>query len=91
MRKLEQLFRNFLWGDKADKKEVHLVAWPEVTKPKSKGGLGIVPLEARNQALLCKWSWRFRREKDALWLRVLTVKYDLEGIGGWALGENVEK
>lgn len=56
-KKLEQLFRRYLWGDKEEKKKVHLVVWSEVTKPKSKGGLGIVPLQIRNQALLRKWNW----------------------------------
>lgn len=55
---IEELFKNFLWGDKDKKKKVHLVACSEVTEPKSQGGLGVVPPEAR--------SWRFGREKEAL-------------------------
>lgn len=73
-KKLEQLFGNFLWGGNEAKRKVHLVAWPEVVKPKIKGGLGIVPLYLKNQALLCKWAWRFGREKDALWVKILSAK-----------------
>lgn len=32
---------NFLWGEQEGKRKVHLVAWDNVTKPRSKGGLGI--------------------------------------------------
>lgn len=45
VRKLEQLFRKFLWGDKKDSKKVHLVPWSQVIKPKSKGD-GIKPYYA---------------------------------------------
>lgn len=34
---------------------------------------------------------RFGREKDALWSMVSTARYNLQDIGGCALGENVEK
>lgn len=32
--KLEQVYRKFLWGEKEDRKRVHLVGWSEVTKSK---------------------------------------------------------
>lgn len=38
-------------------------------------------MEDRNQALLCKLSWRFGREKDALWRKVLVARYGVEDIG----------
>lgn len=38
------------------------MAWLEVSKPKSKGGLGVVPLQVRKEALVCKWGWRFGRK-----------------------------
>lgn len=64
--KIVQLLRKFLWGNNDMKRNVHLVAWSEVLKPKSKGGLGIVSIQSRNQSLLCKWGWRFGREREAL-------------------------
>ena len=30
-----------------------------------------------NIALLCKWWWRFGRDRQALWFKVLTSKYRL--------------
>lgn len=72
--KIEKIFRRFLWGDQVENRKVHLVAWTEVTKAKSKGGSSIVPIHLRNEALLCKWGWHFGRETNALWVRVLTTK-----------------
>lgn len=62
-----------------------------MTKPKSKGGLGLVPIEVRNEALLCKWGWHFGKEVNALWIRVLMGKYGASNVNGWSLGEEVDK
>ena len=35
-----------------------------------------------NKALLCKWSWRFAVEREALWRQVICAKYGEEE-GGW--------
>jgi hypothetical protein len=40
------------------KKKYHLVKWVKITKPKSKGGLGIKDLRRMNISLLCKWWWK---------------------------------
>lgn len=44
-----------------------------------------MPLGVRNQALLCKWSWRFSREREALWRKVLVARYQLKDACGWWL------
>ena len=36
----------------------------------------------RNLALLCKWSWHFAVEGEALWRQVICAKYGEEE-GGW--------
>ena len=46
------------------------------------GGLAIRSLRCFNEALLGKWLWRFGIEKEALWTRVIGVKYGCEG-GDW--------
>lgn len=89
--KIEKLFRKFLWGDHLEKRKVHLVAWSEVTKAVANGGLSIVPLRLRNEALLCKWGWRFGRESNALWVQVLSAKYGTLNTNRWSLGEEVDK
>ncbi|RVW68033.1 hypothetical protein CK203_064813 [Vitis vinifera] len=35
-----------------------------------------------NSAILCKWNWRYANEREALWRRVINLKYGEEE-GGW--------
>lgn len=74
---IEKLMRDFLWegGDLLGGE--HLVAWDLVCRPKLKGGLGIGKVLARNKALLMKWIWRFPKERNALWYKVIKSKYGL--------------
>ena len=39
-------------------------------------------LALMNSALLCKWNWRYANEREALWRRVINLKYGEEE-GGW--------
>ena len=48
---------------------------------KSKGDIGIKSLSKMNQALLCKWSWRFANDRNSLWRKVICYKYG-ESFGG---------
>jgi len=48
------------------------------------GGLGIKDLELYNYALLGKWVWGIRKEKDKLWAKVLCSKYNV-GVDNWRL------
>ncbi|KAM0052219.1 putative RNA-directed DNA polymerase [Helianthus debilis subsp. tardiflorus] len=68
---LESIIRNFLWGGSEDIKKLHWVAWEKVTLPKRYGGLGLSKLNLVNEALLCKWVWRYRVEEESLWRRVI--------------------
>ncbi|RVX09127.1 putative ribonuclease H protein [Vitis vinifera] len=56
----------------------HLVRWNLVCLEKRKGGLGVRNLSLMNNALLCKWNWRFANERDALWRSVISLKYGVE-------------
>lgn len=78
-RKLEKLQRQFFWGDTIDKKKMHMVKWDEITRKKSIGGLGVKKLMQHNLALLAKWWWRFGKDKEALWVKVIRGKYGLDG------------
>ena len=49
---------------------------------KRKGGIGLKSLSKLNKALLCKWSWRFANDQNALWRKVICCKFG-ESIGGW--------
>ena len=73
---IDRVNRNFLCRLMDDaKKNIHWVGWHKVTKSNEEGGLGIQSAKGRNQAFLAKLNWRFRVEKDALWVKVLNNKY----------------
>ena len=72
--KIEKMQRDFLWGDS----KLHLVGWDKVCAPIANGGLGIRKLITFNKALLGKWLWRFGKEEDQLWRRVVALKYGEE-------------
>ncbi|PON77750.1 hypothetical protein PanWU01x14_025060 [Parasponia andersonii] len=74
---IEKLMRDFLWerGDLLGGE--HLVAWDLVCRSKLQGGLSIGKVFARNNALLMKWLWRFPKERNALWYKVIKSKYGL--------------
>ena len=81
--KIEKLQRDFLWGDS----KTHLVGWDKICAPIANGGLGIRKLTTFNKALLGKWLWRFGKEEDRLWRRVVASKYEEEcGVWTFKLG-----
>ena len=49
---------------------------------KSKGGIGLKSLSKLNKALLCKWNWRFAKDRNALWRKAICCKFG-ESVGGW--------
>ncbi|POO03864.1 hypothetical protein TorRG33x02_001680 [Trema orientale] len=55
----------------------HLVAWEVVCRSKMQGGLGIDKVSASNKALLRKWLWRYPKEVNSLWYKVIKNKYGL--------------
>lgn len=80
-KKIEQCQNDFLWGKGKEGDGMHLVAWNDICKPKKNGGLGISKVRDVNEALLCKWLWRFVFERDSLWCQVIANKYSL--ISDW--------
>ena len=81
---IEKIWRNFLWGSNLDNitsYTSHLFNWDIVTSPKEKGGLGISKLKSTNNALLCKWLWRYLMEPNALWRKIINAKYSASFIG----------
>lgn len=73
---LESIIRRFLWGGDSDKSKIHWVAWDKVTSPICKGGLGLSKLKKSNEALIAKWLWRYRNEKNSLWRNVIESIHD---------------
>ncbi|XP_021980702.1 uncharacterized protein LOC110876851 [Helianthus annuus] len=47
------------------------VAWDKTIGPVEYGGLGFGSLRDANLAMLAKWWWRFKTEKNGLWRRIV--------------------
>lgn len=56
---LEALRRRFFWGFQEGEKKINWIKWDTILLPKSKGGLGVGSLKAKNYGLLGKWVWSF--------------------------------
>ena len=75
LQNVDRISRNFLWGLSDNKRKLHLISWKKITKPKKDGGLGLQATKEKNMVLLAKLNWRFRKESDSLWAKVLSKKY----------------
>ena len=76
--RLEKIQRDFFLGGGNLEKKPHFANWKIVCSEKNKGGLGVKSLSKLNQALLCKWCWRFANERDPLWRMVINIKFGEE-------------
>ena len=80
--KIISLCRNFLWGGKTTISKKPLVAWKDICRPKSEGGLGFIDLNAWNLALMSKSLWNLQAKKDSLWVKWVSQIY-LKGDPFW--------
>nr|GEZ75467.1 RNA-directed DNA polymerase, eukaryota, reverse transcriptase zinc-binding domain protein [Tanacetum cinerariifolium] len=55
------------------------VRWSKVLAFKEKGGLGVSSFYALNRALMFKWVWRFKTQKEMLWSRVIKAIHGVNG------------
>lgn len=72
---IEQMCRNFFWGQKAEERKLAWVAWDKMFLPKREGGMGIRNFEVFNKALLAKQAWRILTLPSSMMTRVLKAKY----------------
>jgi hypothetical protein len=52
-----------------------LVAWKKVTRPKMKGGLGVIKLRVQNEVLLLKNLHKFFNKADLPWVHLIWNHY----------------
>ncbi|GJZ83149.1 hypothetical protein Tco_0648322 [Tanacetum coccineum] len=77
--KLESIRRNFFWGGNSEERKIAWIAWDKFIAPLAQGGLNIGILKVLNQAMLAKWWWRFLKEENALWTKVIASIYGPHG------------
>jgi hypothetical protein len=66
--------RKFWWGYPQEKNHsLSLLAWDNICKPKSLGGLGIRTMEAINNSLLARIGWKMTSNQPHLWVDSLGV------------------
>jgi ribonuclease HI len=72
---LNQMIRNFYWGDEHDRRRMHWLSWDKLTQPKLSGGMGFRDFKVYNQALLARQAWRLLQFPDSPCARLLKAKY----------------
>ncbi|XP_059440565.1 uncharacterized protein LOC132173020 [Corylus avellana] len=73
--------RKFWWGYPQEKKHcLSLLAWDNICKPKSLGGLGIRSMEAINNSLLARLGWKLTSNQPLIWVDSLRSKYLKHGV-----------
>lgn len=72
---VDTCIRQFIWGGKTN----HWVKWSTVSRPVSKGGLGIHLAKNANISLLGKHVWDLIHKPEKLWVQLLSEKYLANG------------
>ncbi|VFQ84375.1 unnamed protein product [Cuscuta campestris] len=77
LERITSMCRDYLWGSKLAK-----VAWVDICKPKTEGGLGLKGAKTWDNALLCKLLWNLAAKKDTLWVKWVHNVY-IQGANIW--------
>ncbi|XP_008788907.2 uncharacterized protein LOC103706552 [Phoenix dactylifera] len=87
--RIERLLRDFLWGSYGGGHGVHLVAWEQVCRPTSEGGLGVQSLIERREAFIARHAARFILEPHGFWSQVMAARYGRGALGVAQSGRRV--
>ena len=74
-KKIKAKLRNFFSNDNEEYKNLVLIKWEKLCKPKELGGLGLKNLSWKNEALRAKLTWRLFTERNQNWAKILYNKY----------------
>ena len=77
---IDRARRHFLWRNSDSNAKIKpLAAWRNCTKPKRKGGLGIINLRSQNIFLRIKHLHNLYNHKDVSWVRLVWNTYYSSG------------
>ncbi|XP_050238237.1 uncharacterized protein LOC126687724 [Mercurialis annua] len=88
LRGVESLCRNFLWKGNVDFKHGSMVAWKDVCKMKSEGGLGVKDIVLWNRIAIMKHVWELVVVKDSLWAKWI-IKNKLKMLSFWGITKSL--
>jgi hypothetical protein len=69
---MDSIRAKFFWRGPRIEFKYHMVKWQVVCRPKDFGGLGIINNMLFNECLIDKWIWKIYKQKNSLWVRLLT-------------------
>jgi hypothetical protein len=76
LNQVDKYRRHCLWkGGDTNSKNPPLVAWSMVTKPKNRGGLGVINLRMQIESLLIKNLHKFFNKVDLRWVKLIWSQY----------------
>ncbi|GJV40134.1 RNA-directed DNA polymerase, eukaryota, reverse transcriptase zinc-binding domain protein [Tanacetum coccineum] len=79
---IDKLLKRFLWARGDAVNGMVSVAWKDVCKPKSQGGLGLKSIQCWNKALMAKHLWNLASRKKSIWVDWINI-YRLKGMCIW--------
>jgi hypothetical protein len=76
LQQIDQYRHHCLWrGGDINGRKPPLAAWKMVTKPRLKGGLGVINLRVQNEALLMKNLHKFFNKQELPWVQLIWTNY----------------
>jgi hypothetical protein len=76
LNQVDKYRKHCFWrGGDLNAKKPPLASWKEVTRPKSKGGLGVIRLRLHNEILLMKNLHKFFTMTDLPWVKLVWSMY----------------